>query len=85
MKKLGLYCNSAIDELNSREEIELIDCIEGCLLDSLLFYDCKTEKYYMCLEHYQNSWSSCYEVYYGTEEEIYQKWDKIREELEAVS
>ena len=80
--KAVIYECSAIDELNNREEIELIDCIEGCLIDNLLFYNCETQIYYMCLEYPLNCWSSCYQVRYGTEEEVYEVWDKLLEREE---
>ena len=84
MKNLGLYKLSAVEELSSRSKIIVEDCIESCLLDNLLLYDTDTKKYYMCLDHYLNSWNSCYEVYYGTEDEVYEIWDKLKEEQEEL-
>ena len=31
-KELGLYTVGAIEELQDRENIEITDCIEGCLM-----------------------------------------------------
>lgn len=83
-KELGLYTVGAIEELQNRENIEFVDCIEGCLIDSLLLYDSKADLYYMCLEHAQNEWTSCYKVSYGNGKIIYQKWDGIKESMEVV-
>ena len=83
-KELGLYTVGAIEELQDRENIEITDCIEGCLIDSLLLYDNKADLYYMCMEYAQNEWTSCYKVSCGNEKIIYQKWDSIKESMEVA-
>ena len=83
-KELGLYTVGAIEELQDRENIEITDCIEGCLIDSLLLYDNKANLYYMCMEYAQNEWTSCYKVSCGNEKIIYQKWDSIKESMEVA-
>lgn len=83
-KEIGLYTVSAIDELQNRENIEFVDCIEGCLIDSLLLYDSKADLYYMCIEYAQNEWTSCYKVSCGNGKIIYQKWDSIKESIEVA-
>ena len=76
MKRLGLYTEEGVQELNSNKDIEIIDCSEGCLLDNLLFYNDKTKEFFLCLEHYQNEYSSCYEVYCSSDrEKVFQKWN----------
>ena len=71
-------------EVMDRENIEITDCIEGCLIDSLLLYDNKANLYYMCMEYAQNEWTSCYKVSCGNEKIIYQKWDSIKESMEVA-
>ena len=83
-KELGLYTVNAIEELQNKENIELVDYIEGCLIDSLLLYDSKADLYYMCMEHAKNEWTSYYKVSCGNGKIIYRKWDSIKESIEVV-
>lgn len=62
MKNLGLYTSTAVEDLQKEKCIEIIDCLEGSLIDNLLLYNSKTRRYFLCLEHYLNEWSSCYKV-----------------------
>ena len=42
---------------------EVVDCIEGTLLDSVLYWH--NGEYVAFVESYVNCWSSCYEVFTG--------------------
>ena len=83
-KELGLYTCEAVENLQDKEHIELVECIEGCLLDNVLLYDNKSDIYYMCTEHAQNEWSSCYKVSCGNGKIIYEKWNRLTEEIEVA-
>jgi len=62
---------------------EVIDCIEGCLLDNLL---CYTRRGILFLkEHYLNCWSSDYQVFFvpfnatkGEHDDIFQAFEALR-------
>ena len=78
MENLGSYNLKAVEVLQI--ENETIDIIEGCLLDSILLYSPQHNKYVACLEHPLNTWCSCFQVYVGDEEEIYNMWNQYKEE-----
>lgn len=77
----NLYTCGAIEELQRKEHIECIDIIDGCLVDNFLLYDHMYHKYYMCIEHAQNEWSSCYRVIKDVDD-ILELWDKFKQEWE---
>lgn len=63
-----------IDKLLYQNRAEVIDCFEGCLLDSLL---CATRRGYMAiLETYVNANMSSYTVHFSkNSDDIYNIWD----------
>ena len=66
--------NGNIGKLIKQNCGEVIDCIEGCLLDDLLV-SCKRGMMAL-LETYQNAWQSVYTVYFSTNEsEIWDLWE----------
>lgn len=69
-------CLSFIDKLIHQNKGTIVDCKEGCLLDSLLIY---TKRGCMAIiETYLNSNASCYTLYFSTnEDDVYKEWDKI--------
>lgn len=77
MRDLGLFTSNAITELETEQNIECVECIDGTLLENLLFYDSELEIYYMCVEYAKNEWTSCYKVYAGKCIEIYNEWEKL--------
>jgi len=68
-----------LEKFLHQNKVEVIDCIEGCLLDNLL---CCTRRGVILLqEHYINEWSSDYMVYfapYGSDDDIYQGFEALR-------
>lgn len=79
MENLGLYSFKEVKQL--QENNEIIEVIEGCLLDSILLYSTEYNQYVACLEHALNTWSSCLQVYVGSEEEVYSMWNKFKTEI----
>lgn len=80
----NLFSCSEIEELQRESCIECVDIVEGCLIDNLLLYDHKYHKYYMCIEHAQNEWSSCYQVIIGVDD-VLERWDKLKKENGGIS
>lgn len=76
MKNLGLYSLKEVEQL--QENNEIIEVVEGCLLDSILLYLPEYNQYIACLEHVLNTWSSCLQVYVGGEEEIHSMWNEFK-------
>lgn len=62
---------------------ECVDCIEGVLLDSLLYID-NQGKYTAFLDTFLTTNSSCYTMITGTQEEVFKIWDKLKEESETA-
>lgn len=83
-KELGLYTCDAIEDMRQEENIECVECIEGCLFDSLLLYDNNADIYYMCLECAANEWCSYYRVYRGAKDIIWSKWNEFKTAVEAA-
>ena len=79
MKNLGLYGLKETEQLQKNNEI--IEVIGGCLLDSILLYLLEYNQYAVCLEHALNTWSSCLQVYVGSEEEIYSMWNEFKTKI----
>ena len=50
------------DEWVAQNDAECIDCVEGCLLDSVVM-NCKRGTAFL-FEEYQNEWTSLYHVYF---------------------
>lgn len=82
MKNLGLYSLKEVEQLQKNNEI--IEVIEGCLLDSLLLYSTECNQYVVCLEHTLNTWSSCLQVYVGNEEEIHSMWNEFKTKIKKA-
>ncbi len=70
------------DKLVEQNKGVIIDAIDGCLLDSLLFY---TKRGLMaCVETYVNCWTSCYTCYFSTnEDEIFEIWNRLPGRMEG--
>lgn len=77
MVELGIYTLEEVERLQKEDGIIIDDCIEGCLLDTLLLYDEIRDKYILCQEYVLNEWSSVYKVYEGTFKDIHDKWNNI--------
>ena len=77
MTDLGLYTPIQFDEFLGHNDI--IDIIEGCLLDNFLYYDEDQRQYVIALEHAITTWTSCLHLYIGDEAEIFDKWNHFRE------
>lgn len=60
-------------------QAEIIDIIEGCLLDNYLL---STENGYIAMiETYVNSWTSCHTIYQSTDSgEIEEIWNTLERE-----
>ena len=78
MKDLGLYTSKQFDEFHGQNDI--IDIIEGCLLDNFLYYDEDNRQYVIALEHATTTWTSCLHLYIGEEAEIFEMWNHFREQ-----
>ena len=56
-----------------------IDCVEGCLIDSLLIYG--RQNLVILLETYVNPWASCFTRYIASsakdKEILWEMWDKL--------
>lgn len=74
---IGTYDYKFIENFSKLEEIELLDIIDGNLIDNMLFYNSKAKIYYMCLECVTTTWTSAYKLYSGNEKEIYEKWNEL--------
>lgn len=81
MKKLGLFTASAVEEMASGNEC--VEYMEGCLLDSFIFWNGKKNQYYLCLSHVITPWTSCYKVFAGDEAGIFDMWDRLIKSMEC--
>lgn len=71
-----------LDELLESIDGEVIDCVEGCLMDNLLIaYD---GGYIVLKETALNCWSSCYEgiAQGGEAAEVWAEWEKLTDNYE---
>lgn len=84
MEYKGLFYSATVENFQKENNTLFIEMIEGVLIDNILFYNPKYDMYYMCKEHFQNEWTSCYEVYCGREKEIYNEWEELKEHLEEL-
>ena len=74
---------SNLDKFLYQNNAEVIDCIEGTLIDNLL---CYTKRGILLLkEHYLNCWSSDYQVFFvpfnatkGEHEDIFDAFEALR-------
>lgn len=78
MTDLGLYTSKEFDDFHGQNDI--IDIIEGCLLDNFLYYDEDEKQYIIALEHATTTWTSCLHLYIGDEAEIFEMWNNFREQ-----
>lgn len=76
MKKYRFSGN--IDKLLYQNDGEIIDCIEGCLIDNYLI---STKRGYIALiEAFVNSWTSDYTLYFSTDiEDVNNAFNHLRE------
>ena len=86
MEELGLYSQSAINELMEDDDC-CIEYAEGTLLDNFIFYNSRLEKYFLCIEHALNTWSSCYKIFSeeGNGSAIFSKWNELMENWTCVA
>ena len=69
---------AAVEEvLNDYENNELIECLEGSLIDNYLIYGSQRDIYIFCKETYVNPWCSDYTVYYGNKDKIWKLWEEF--------
>lgn len=78
MTDLGLYTSKEFDDFHGQNDI--IDIIEGCLLDNFLYYDEDEKQYVIAIEETRTTWSSCLHLYMGKEAEIFEMWNNFREQ-----
>ena len=52
------------------------DCIEGCLIDNLLFW--VNHRLVIAKETYKNCWCSVYTITYGDNSAIWDLWDELQ-------
>lgn len=70
----------SIEEIEKEYNGEVIDCIEGCLIDSVLI-DTK-DGYIALIETFQNEWTSVYTMYSRDNDEVYDVWENYRDLIE---
>ena len=68
-------------EFDNDNEIEIMDCREGCLLDSYIGYN-NEGKLVAVFETYVNPWQSCYTVVMGDEADIWDRWNTFTEQYD---
>ncbi|GFI24423.1 hypothetical protein IMSAGC011_03220 [Lachnospiraceae bacterium] len=61
MQSLGLFSQSAVEQVAVGNEY--IEYLEGCLLDNFIFWNSRTQQYFLCLVHFLTTWTDCYEVF----------------------
>ena len=71
-----------IENLMQLDDVEILDCLEGSLLDNFLL--AIGENYAIAQETYLNCWSSCYTLIYGNCDKIQDRWDNLRKEYEEI-
>ena len=77
LKNIGLqHLNKWIE--THEKNAECIDCIEGVLLDSLLYST--PGGLIAFIETYETANSSTYTVIWGNKNEIFTEWEKLKEE-----
>ena len=65
-----------LEKLIYQNKGEIIDCVEGCLLDNLLI---ETKRGYMALiETYVNCWTSCYTLYFSRD------FDRVQAVIDGI-
>lgn len=76
MKEL-VMCSDFLPKWERQNNAEVIDCIEGCLLDDLLY---KTKRgVALLLETYVNEWTSMYTIHFYKNKDslkAYDEWEK---------
>ena len=81
--KIYEYRGKDIDKLIRQNDGEVIDCIEGCLLDDMLV-ECK-RGLMAILETYINSNMSGYRIYFSKDrDEIWKLWEDRQKAVEGV-
>ena len=53
------------------------DCVDGTLIDNILFYSVRHDKFVAAMETAINEWSSVYTLYVGDMKEVETKWDDL--------
>lgn len=77
MKDFGFYTMQSFDKLKGNNDI--LDIVEGCLLDSVLYYDEKEKAYIVAIEQATTTWTSALHVYSGDEKEVFDMWNNFKE------
>ena len=85
MQRLGLFTVETVDRFAANKEC--LEFTEGCLLDNFIFWDKESRQYFMCLAHYENVWSSCYEVFVddGDGHELFNAWHGLMNLYEEIN
>ena len=73
----------AIEQLLTLPDTELLDCIEGSLLDEYLI--AIGENLLIAYEQPLNCWSSCYRITYGNPDKIGELWEQRQQEAEEAA
>lgn len=63
------------------KKVECVDCIEGVLLDSLLYVD-ESGKYTAFIDTFLTTNSSCYTMITGSEKDVLNYWEQVKTERE---
>ena len=71
--------NGSIEEMEEEYRGEVIDCVEGCLIDSVLIET--LDGYIALIETFCITWTSNYTCYIGGDE-VYDVWEDFRDQIE---
>jgi hypothetical protein len=74
----------AVNDLLNGDNVELLEVLEGSLLDNYLIYCHNNGNLVLCTETYLNEWSSCYTVIYGNYDKVYAKFEKFENEYRQM-
>lgn len=75
--------SSSIERILNHYQGEIMDCVEGCLIDNYLIST--PQGAIMLKETYQNCWTSIYTVYMSNDSiEIYGMWEAFVNDSEQV-
>lgn len=82
MQKQKISTNSFDNWLTKNiNSVECIDCIDGVLLDSLLYVD-NNGNYTAFIDTFLTTNNSCYTMITGSEKEVLNFWESLKDESE---
>lgn len=73
--------SGSIEDIIEESNGTVIDCIEGCLIDSVLIDS--SAGYIAMIETFQNVWTSVYTVYMGNNDEVYGVWENYMDKVKG--